>query len=46
MISGNAFGWGDFTWMKWTSTPSISVLNCGSAFSFASHSRQSCSLAQ
>ena len=31
----------DFTWMKWMSTPSISVLNCGSAFSFASHARQS-----
>ena len=36
MISGNAFACGDFTWMKWMSTPSISVLNCGSAFSFAS----------
>jgi hypothetical protein len=33
MISGNAFSCRDFTWMKWTSTPSISVTNCGSAFS-------------
>ena len=24
------------TWMKWMSSPSISVMNCGSAFSFAS----------
>ena len=41
MISGRASECGDFTWMKWMSTPSISVLNCGSAFSFASHLRQS-----
>ena len=41
MISGNASACADFTWMKWMSTPSISVLNCGSAFSFASHARQS-----
>ena len=34
------------TWMKWISTPSISVVNCGSAFSLASHLRQSYSLAQ
>ena len=27
--------------MKWMSTPSISVVNCGSAFSLASHRRQS-----
>ena len=36
MTSGNAFSCGDFTWMKWMSTPSISVVNCGSAFSLAS----------
>jgi hypothetical protein len=41
MISGNAFSCGDFTWMKWMSTPSIWVMNCGSAFSLASHRRQS-----
>ena len=40
MISGSASGAGDFTWMKWMSTPSIPVMNCGSAFSFASHLRQ------
>ena len=36
MISGSAFGCGDLTWMKWMSSPSISVMNCGSAFSRAS----------
>ena len=36
MISGNAFSCCDRTWMKWISTPSISVVNCGSAFSLAS----------
>ena len=36
-----AMAWADFTWMKWMSTPSISVLNCGSAFSFDSTLRQS-----
>ena len=46
IISGSAFACPDFTWMKWMSSPSISVLNWGSAFSFASHRRQSCSLAQ
>jgi hypothetical protein len=46
MTSGKAFSWGDFTWMKWTSSPSISVVNCGSAFSFAAHRRQSYSAAQ
>jgi hypothetical protein len=33
MISGNAPSCGDLTWMTWTSTPSIPVTNCGSAFS-------------
>ena len=41
IISGSAFWCGDFTWMKWTSTASISVLNIGSAFSVSSHARQS-----
>jgi hypothetical protein len=41
IINGSASGCGDFTWMKWTSTPSISVVNCGSALSSASHARQS-----
>jgi hypothetical protein len=27
MISGSAFSWRDLTWMKWMSSPSISVLN-------------------
>ena len=36
MISGSAFSCRDLTWMKWISTPSISVVNCGSAFSLAS----------
>jgi hypothetical protein len=45
-ISGIAFSCGDFTWMKWTSTPSIPVVNCGSACSLASHLRQSYSVAQ
>jgi hypothetical protein len=46
MISGSAFACGDFTWMKWTSTPSIRVVNCGSALSFASHACQSYSVVQ
>ncbi len=41
MISGSGSGCGDFTWMKWMFTPSISVVNCGSAFNLASHARQS-----
>jgi hypothetical protein len=41
MITGRAFACSERTWMKWTSTPSISVVNCGSALSFASHFRQS-----
>jgi hypothetical protein len=45
-ISGSASGCEDRTWMKWMSSPSISVTNCGSAFSFASHPRQSYSVAQ
>ena len=40
-ISGSASSCCERTWMKWMSTPSISVRNCGSAFSFASHGRQS-----
>jgi hypothetical protein len=46
MISGSAFSCRDRTWMKWISTPSISVVNCGSAFSFASARRQSYSVVQ
>ena len=46
MISGSAFSCSDLTWMKWMSTPSISVVNCGSAFSLASALRQSYSVAQ
>ena len=46
MISGSAFSCADLTWMKWMSTPSISVVNCGKALSFASALRQSYSVAQ
>ena len=46
MISGSAFSCCDFTWMKWMSTPSISVVNCGSAFSRASTRPKSYSFAQ
>ena len=41
MISGNESACCDFTWMKWMSSPSISVLKFGSAFSFAWHAAQS-----
>ena len=44
MISGSASSCRDLTWMKWISTPSISVVNCGSAFSLASALRQSYSV--
>ena len=40
-ISGSASAWAERTWMKWMSSPSISVMNCGSAFSLASARRQS-----
>ena len=46
MISGSASSCCERTWMKWISTPSISVVNCGSAFSLASHARQSYSVSQ
>ncbi|HEY7100956.1 MAG TPA: hypothetical protein VH573_04870 [Mycobacteriales bacterium] len=46
MIGGNAFSCGGRTWMKWMSTPSIWVVNCGSAFTLASHLRQSYSVVQ
>jgi hypothetical protein len=45
-ISGSASGWGDRAWMKWMSRPSMVVTNCSSEFSFASHRRQSYSVAQ
>jgi hypothetical protein len=41
MISGMASSWWERTWMKWMSTPSISVLNWGKALSFSSTLRQS-----
>ncbi len=44
--SGSASSCRERTWMKWMSRPSISVMNCGSAFSSASHLRQSYSVAQ
>ena len=40
-IIGNASSCFERTWMKWMSTPSISVMNCGSALSRASTLRQS-----
>ena len=46
MINGNVFSCVDFTWKKWMSSLSILVLNCGSAFSRASHFRQSYSVVQ
>jgi hypothetical protein len=46
MTRGSAFSCGDFTWMKWILVPSISVVNCGSAFSLVSHARQSYSVTQ
>jgi hypothetical protein len=46
MISGSAFSCGEVTWMKWRSTPSILVVNCGRALSFASALRQSYSVVQ
>ena len=46
IISGSAFSCCERTWMKWMSSPSISVLNCGIAFSSASHLRQSYSVIQ
>ena len=36
MTSGKASSFGDSTWMKWISIPSISVVNCGSALSRSS----------
>ena len=41
MISGSASSCRERTWMKWMSSPSISVTKFGSAFSFFSHVRQS-----
>src|SRR6476646_1649347 len=46
MITGSALSCCDLTWMKWTSTPSISVMNWGWALSSASTLRQSCSADQ
>ena len=46
MFSGNAFSCFERTWMKWMSNPSISVMNCGTAFNLASHVRQSYSVVQ
>jgi hypothetical protein len=40
-MSGSAFSCRERAWMKWMSSPSISVTNCGSAFSLASTVRQS-----
>jgi hypothetical protein len=40
-MSGSAFWCFERTWMKWTSSPSISVMKCGKAFNRASTLRQS-----
>jgi hypothetical protein len=41
MISGNASAWGERTWRRWMSSPSISVMNWGRAFSLVSNRRRS-----
>jgi len=41
MMTGSAPLCFERTWMKWMSSPSISVVNWGRALSFASHLRQS-----
>ena len=46
MMTGNAFSCGERTWMKWMSRPSISVMNCGKAFSLASNRPKSYSVPQ
>ena len=40
-ISGNASSCSERTWMKWMSTPSISVTKCGRAANRSSNLRQS-----
>jgi hypothetical protein len=46
MISGKASSCEDMTWMKWMSTPSICVTNCGSSFRRASIRAKSYSRSQ
>ncbi len=46
MMTGSALSCCERTWMKWMSSPSISVMKCGRALSFASRRRQSYSVAQ
>jgi hypothetical protein len=41
MSSGRASSWGERMWANWMSSPSTSVMNCGSALSVASTLRQS-----
>jgi hypothetical protein len=36
LMIGSAFSWGERTWMKWMSSPSISVMKFGKALSRAS----------
>ncbi len=45
-MTGSASSCLERTWTKWMSSPSISVMNCGTAFSRASHLRQSYSSCQ
>jgi hypothetical protein len=46
MMTGSALSCSERTWMKWMSSPSILVMKWGRPFSFASHRRQSYSVAQ
>ena len=46
MINGSASSCFDRTWMKWIVSPSISVVNCGSALSLAATRPRSYSVAQ
>ena len=46
MMTGSAFSCGERTWMKWMSSPSISVTKCGRAPSRASQRCMSYSVAQ
>jgi hypothetical protein len=41
MIRGSAFGSFERAWMKWMSSPSMSVVNWSKRLSFASRARQS-----
>jgi hypothetical protein len=46
MMTGSASSRGERTWMKWMSSPSISVTKFGRVLSLVSHLRKSYSVAQ